>query len=1038
MQNCIKIFVKNLESMPILNMSKRLMGLTLNKSFLLLSTLSSNPYSHFHSFIVHRILFKPFYFTHFKFISSSSNNNSHSSKDTLEELIDSDALPPSSSCHEDPSFNKELSLLHDCLVGSSDSSLLEAEQGKFSADALLISSAINESKNVFELKTQNCLRKFRDKLSEHLVIDVLKLVKNPQLSVQFFLWAGQQIGYNHTSMVYGALLDVMGCDQNERIPTHFLQEIQDDDRGVLEKMLNILVRKCCLDGKWNVALEELGRLKDFGYKPSRSTYNALVQVFLEAGRLDTARLLHIEMSDVGFKMDLPTLNSFAYALCKVGKWREVFDLVEKEDFVPDTKLYTTMISGLCEASYIDEAIDILKKMRCSSSLPNVITYRVLLCGCLRKRQLGKCKIILSMMVAEGCYPNRRIFNSLIHAYCTSRDYSYAYELLKKMADCDCQPGYLVYNILIGGICSKEQLPSSVELELAEKAYAEMIDLGLVLNKVNVSSFSRCLCEAGKFDKAFNVIREMMSKGFVPDSSTYSKVIEFLCSSSQVQKAFLLFEEMKRYGIAPDVYTYTVLIDGYCKAGLIAQARKWFNEMVSDGCSPNVVTYTALIHAYLKVRRTVEANELFEMMLSHGCTPNVVTYTALIDGHCKSGNIDKACQIYARMRGQENLPDVDMYFKVNSELSVPNVFTYGALVDGLCKAHKVKEADNLLDAMLADGCEPNDIVYDALINGFCKAGELDKAQVVFTKMSEHGYNPNTYTYASFIDNMFKDKRLDLALKILSKMLKNDCAPNVVIYTSMIDGLCKSQKTDEAYNLMLMMDEKGCLPNVVTYTAMIDGYGKAGKIERCLELFNLMHEKGCAPNYVTYRVLINHCCYFGLLDKAHMLLEEMKQTYWPMHVASYRKVIEGFNQEFILSLGLLDVASGNEPVPIAPVYKVLVDSFCKAGRLEIAVQLCREMSSFASFPTVAHIYSSLIKSLCLASKVDEGFELFADMIKNGGVAEPSIFFQLVTGLIKLNRWEEALQISHSTCQMSVEGIARYLVPVLRWHLRLTRLS
>jgi len=891
----------------------------------------------------------------------------------------------------------------------------------------LVSDAINRSENVFEFNTQKCLRQFRDKLNESLVTDVLKLAKTPQLSVQFFMWAGQQIGYSHTTSVYDTLLGILGCDKNDRIPEHWLRDIGNDDREVLGKLLNLLVRKCCLNGMWNLALEELGRLKDFGYKPSSSTYNALVRVFLEANRVDTARLLHREMLNAGFKLNVSVLDRFVYALCKDGKWRDAVDLIEKEDFVPDTKLYTTMISGLCEASLFDEAMDILNKMRCSSSLPNVITYRTLLCGCLKKRKLGRCKRILSMMMTEGCYPSRKIFNSLVHSYCTLGDFSYAYKLLKKMVECGCQPGYLVYNILVGGICSREELPKSAELELAEKVYTEMLNLGLVLNKINVSNFSRCLCEVGKFDKAYNVIHEMASKGFVPDCSTYSKVIEFLCNGSQMQKAFMLFEEMKRSGIVPDVYVYTILIDSFCKAGLIAQARKWFDEMVRSGCSPNVVTFTALIHAYLKVHRTNDANELFEMMVSDGCMPNIVTYTALIDGYCKTGNTEKACQIYARMRGQDNLPDVDLYFKANScETSKPNVFTYGALVNGLCKAHKVSDASNLLEAMVGDGCEPNQIVYNALIDGFCKAGELNKAQEVLVKMSERGYSPDEYTYGSLINRMFKDKRLDLALKVVSKMLENNYAPNVIIYTDMIDGLCKTHKLEEAYKLMMMMDEKGCHPNVVTYTAMIDGLGRAGKVDKCLDLLKEMHDRSCAPNYVTYRVLINHCCSFGFLDEAYNLLEEMKQTYWPIHMASYQKVIGGFNQEFIASLGLLDILSDDKLVPVASVYKLLVDSFLKAGRLEMAAQLCKEMSAFASSPIVTNLYSSLIKSLCLMSKIDEGFELFAEMIRNGGVPEPSIFFDLILGLIKLNRWEEALRISHSACLMVRLILPLYLDP------------
>nr|KYP52715.1 hypothetical protein KK1_025460 [Cajanus cajan] len=787
-------------------------------------------------------------------------------------------------------------------------------------------------------------------------------VKRPELCVPFFLWASRQIGYTHTPMVYNALIELLSCNGHDRVPDAFLMQIRADDRDLLRKLLNVLIQKCCRKGLWNVALEELGRLKDFGYKPSPTTYNALVQVFLRADKLDSAYLVQKEMSSSGFGMDGYTLSCFAYSLCKAGRCGEALSMIEKEEFVPDTVFYNRMISGLCEASLFEEAMDVLNRMRANSCVPNVVTYRILLSGCLGKGQLGRCKRILGMMITEGCYPNREMFNALVHGYCKSRDYSYAYKLFRKMVKCGCQPGYLV----------------------------------------NVSNLARCLCGAGKFDKAFKIICEMMSKGFVPDDSTYSKVIGFLCDASKVEKAFLLFEEMKKNGVVPSVYTYTILIDSFCKAGLIQQARKWFEEMLRDGCTPNVVTYTALIHAYLKARKVLDANKLFEMMLLEGCKPNVITYTALIDGHCKAGHIDKACQIYARMQ--------------DDNCETPNIITYGALVDGLCKAIRVKEARELLDTMSIHGCEPNQIVYDALIDGFCKTGKLDDAQEVFVKMSGCGYSPNLYTYSSLINSLFKDKRLDLVLKVLSKMLENSCTPNVVIYTEMIDGLCKVGKTDEAYKLMLKMEEVGCYPNVITYTAMIDGFGKLGKIEQCIELYRDMCSKGCAPNFITYRVLINHCCSTGFLDEANRLLDEMKQTYWPRHISSHRKIIEGFNREFITSIGLLDELSENESVPVDSLYRILIDNFIKAGRLEVALNLLEEISSSPSLAIAnKYLYTSLIESLSHASKVDKAFELYASMINKNVVPELSTFVHLIKGLTRVGKWQEALQLSDSLCQM-----------------------
>ncbi|KZV28214.1 hypothetical protein F511_20880 [Dorcoceras hygrometricum] len=729
------------------------------------------------------------------------------------------------------------------------------ESHKCSKDALLIVSALRNYSDQLVEKSQKFLRQFRERLDENLVVDVLTNVKKPELGIRFFMWAGRQIGYTHTLAVYDALLELLGCNKNDdRVPDYF----SDDDREVLGTLLNVLIRKCCHNGMWNLALQELGRLKDFGFKPSRLTYNALIRVFLDAGKLDTAFLLYREMSYLGFKMHMDVLGRFLYLLCKVGKWRDALNLIEEEEAVPDTVIYTKMIMGLCEGSLFEEAMEFLNRMRSDACVPNIVTYKILLCGCLNKGKLGRCKRILSMMITEGCYPSPKIFCSLVHAYCKSGDHAYAYKLLKKMENCGFKPGYVVYNIFIGNICGNEKIPR--------------------------------------------------------------------------------------------------------------------------------------------------------------CPPNIVTFSALIDGYCKAGDLAKACAIYEKMRGNGDIHDVNLYFEITDDSSKePNVITYGALINGLCKAHKVGEARNLLDTMWANDCEPNQVVYDALIDGFCKVGKLDEAQEIFAKMSEHGYSPNVYTYSSLIDRLFKEKRLDLALKVLAKMLECSCTPNVVTYTEMIDGLCKVGKTDEAYKLMLMMEEKGCNPNVVTYTAMIDGFGKAGKVDRSLELVQEMVSKGCAPNYITYRVLINHCCGAGLLDEAYQLLQEMKQIHWPSYLANYHKVVEGYSKDLIMRLELVDEISKDDSTPLAPAYKIVIDSFQKAGRLEIAFDLLKEFKLCPNFSSKAiNVYSSLIWSLS-SHRVDKAFELYADMMERGEIPDFAVIVDLIKGLIKADRWDDALLLSESLCCM-----------------------
>ena len=889
----------------------------------------------------------------------------------------------------------------------SDSADLESSK----ESALAISAVINSACHMFDEMTVRFLRQFRGKLDCPLVCEVLRLVRDPQSAVRFFMWAGQQIGYQHNNSTCELLLNVLQLGKTNRVPEIFLREIGEEDREILGRLLNVLVLNCCRRGRWNEALEELGRLKDFGYKPTRSVYNALIQVLLKADRLDSAFLVHLEMSRSGFFMDSLTMGSFAYALCKNGRWAEALNIIDKEDFTPDTNLYTKMISGLVEASLYSEAMGFLDRMRAASCHPNLLTFKTLLQGFLRKGQLGWCKRIIKTMMIEGFHPCPSLFNSLVHAYCSSGDYSYAYKLLKKMAACGCGPGYITYNVFIGSICGGGNLSSLEKLDVAEKVYKEMLDAGFVLNKVNAGNYVHSLCAVGKFKVAFSVMKEMMKRGFLPDASTYGRVIEILCGAYKVEEALLLFEEMKENGVSPDVYVYSILIDSFCKVGLIQQARDWFDEMARNGCAPNVVTYTSLLHGYLKLMRVVEADEIFQAMVSAGCRPNVVTYSALIDGLCKAGEIEKARQVLDKMRG--NGGEEDEAQKVN-----PNVYTYGALVNGLCKVHKADEAHELVNTMLLSGCIPNQEVYDALIDGFCKIGKLDKAQEVFTEMSARGYFPNVYTYSCLIDRLFKDSRLDLALKVLTSMLEESCPPNVVTYTEMIDGLCKMGKVEEAHKLLILMEEKGCNPNVVTYTAMIDGFGKAGMIDRSLGLLTQMTAKGCAPNFITYRILINHCCTSGLLDQALGLLKEMKQTYWPVHFSLYKKVISGFSKEFLSLHGLMEDMQARGHVPTLPAYSLLVDRLIKAGRLDEALELYWELSSAASvYSRCRHedLCSSLIEALCVALKVDEALQLYADVSRRGTVPELDMFLWIVRGLFMAGKWDEAIQMSHSLCNM-----------------------
>ena len=150
-------------------------------------------------------------------------------------------------------------------------------------EAVLISKAVRAYGADFDGKAERFLRRYREFLTDSVVVAVLRAVRSPELCVRFFLWAERQVGYSHTGACYDTLAEVLGFEDHARTAERLLKEIGEDDREVLGRLLNVLVRRCCRRGLWNEALEELGRLKEFGYRPSAVTYNALVQVLASAG-----------------------------------------------------------------------------------------------------------------------------------------------------------------------------------------------------------------------------------------------------------------------------------------------------------------------------------------------------------------------------------------------------------------------------------------------------------------------------------------------------------------------------------------------------------------------------------------------------------------------------------------------------------------------------------------------------------------------------------------------------------------------------------
>lgn len=118
--------------------------------------------------------------------------------------------------------------------------------------------------------------------------------------------------------------------------------------------------------------------------------------------------------------------------------------------------------GLCEKGMVDEAFELLERMKSEKICVDVVVFNVLICGLRRKGEIDKAKEVLEIvMMRNGCYPNESSYQHVLYGLIELKRFCEAKEVVEKMVAKGFVPSYDSYKGLILGYC-KEGLVEEVE------------------------------------------------------------------------------------------------------------------------------------------------------------------------------------------------------------------------------------------------------------------------------------------------------------------------------------------------------------------------------------------------------------------------------------------------------------------------------------------------------------------------------------------------------------------------------------------------
>ncbi|XP_010425185.2 PREDICTED: pentatricopeptide repeat-containing protein At2g03880, mitochondrial [Camelina sativa] len=228
---------------------------------------------------------------------------------------------------------------------------------------------------------------------------------------------------------------------------------------------NSIIGGFAQNSKSDVALELFKRMKRAGFIAEQATLTSVLRACTGLALLELGMQAHVHI--VKYDQDLILNNALVDMYCKCGSLedaRRVFSQMKARDVIT----WSTMISGLAQNGYSQEALKLFESMKSSGTKPNYVTIVGVLFACSHAGLLEDgWYYFRSMKKLYGIDPVREHYGCMIDLLGKAGKLDDAVKLLNEM---ECEPDAVTWRTLLGA-CRVQG-----NMVLAEYAAKKVIEL----------------------------------------------------------------------------------------------------------------------------------------------------------------------------------------------------------------------------------------------------------------------------------------------------------------------------------------------------------------------------------------------------------------------------------------------------------------------------------------------------------------------------------------------------------------------------------
>ncbi|MQM15764.1 hypothetical protein Taro_048715, partial [Colocasia esculenta] len=347
--------------------------------------------------------------------------------------------------------------------------------------------------------------------------------------------------------------------------------------------------------------------------------------------------------------------------------------------------------------------------------------------------------------------------------------------------------------------------------------------------------------------------------FKPDIMCYNLLIDAYGRKSQYRKVESLYLRLLGSQCIPTEDTYALLLRTYCTSGLLDKAEAVFTEMQKSGITPSIL-HNLLLN--------------LSWVICYLGEKSAVVYNGYIYGLVKTGNIEKALNIFQRMKKNRCRPSTD---------------TYTMLINLYGKASQSAMALKMFNEMKTVKCKPNVCAYTALINAFARDGRCDKAEEVFEELQDAGHEPDVYAYNALMEAYSRAGFPFGSYEIFSLMQHMGCEPDQASYNILVDAYGRVGLHEDAHAVFEELKRQGMMPTMKSHMLLLSAYSKSGNIPKCEEIITQMHKSGLKPDTFVLNSMLNAYGKKGHFAKMEEVLNAMENGPYETDISTYNVLI-----------------------------------------------------------------------------------------------------------------------------------------------------